>query len=300
MTTPDTYLSWVDPSHIWTICATAAPPGHRTDHMFVFGGEQYGARAYLPTRSAARAARAALTRVGYQAVPATDARRSLDLTIYGWSAQGLQSRLTAMRAVLSQLADEPGSTAATALDHLGRQPVTALPDEAGRLRLVRQAGEQLRGWISATSGIHAPCDPLAKPADAGCALQLSATWRAEEAIDDLAGRHLRVAWHALALYPGLRQTRSHDDARDSAVRQAGIASHLSHHLAPDTNSLMPGSAPGSGSPPWAPAEISHRIRAALEFPATPISAAQRPSPPEASPRGRTFPSGRPGQHRRTR
>jgi len=297
MTTPDTYLSWVDPSHVWTICATAAPPGHRADRMFVFGGEQYGARAYLPTQSAARAAHAALTRVGYQAVPVTDGRRGLDLTVYGWSAQGLTSRLTAMHDVLAKLTSEPGSTAATALDHLGRHPLTPLPDEAGRLRLVRQAGEQLRGWIAETSGIHAPCDPLARPADAGCALQLTATWRAEEAIDDLVARHLRVTWHALALYPGLRQTRSHDEARESAVRQAGITSHLSHHLAPDATAATPSSGPRPGSPPWAPAEISHRIRAACEFPASPIPAAQ-PSTPEASPRDRT--SARPGKHRRSR
>ena len=303
MTTPDTYLSWVDPSHIWTVCATAAPPGHRADRMLVFGGEQYGARAYLPTRSAARAARAALARVGYQAVPVTDGRRHLDLTIYGWSAHGLESRLTAMRAVLSKLADDPGSTAATALDHLGDLPKTELPDEAARLQLVRQAGGQLRDWISATSGIHAPCDPLARPADAGCALQLSATWRAEEAIDDLAGRHLQTAWHALALYPGLRQTRNHDDARESAVRQAGITAHLRHHLASDPAPLMPGSALKPGSPPWAPAAISHRIRSASEFPATPTATARdarQPAAPQASPRGRTITSGRAGQHRRSR
>jgi hypothetical protein len=274
----------------------------------VIAGEHYGARACLPARPAARAAHAALNRVGYQVVPATEGnRRGRDLTVCGWSARGLESRLTAMRGVLGKLGSEPGSTAATALDQLGRLPATELPDEAGRLQLVQQAGRQLRGWISVTSGIHAPCDPLARPADAGCALRLSATWRAEQAIDDLVARHLRVTWHALALYPGLRQTRSHDIACESAVRQAGIASHLSDHLARGTTPLMPGGDSGTGSPPRAAAETSTRSRpgsrAAREFPATPAPAtrdSRRPSTPEASPRGRTFPSGRPGQHRRVR
>jgi hypothetical protein len=299
MTTPDTYLSWVDPSHIWTICAAAAPPGHRADHMFVIGREEYGARAYLPTRSAARAARAALTRVGYQAVPVTDGRRALDLTIYGWSARGLGSRLAAMRAVLRKLTDDPVSTAAAALDQLAGQPAAALPDEAGRQQLARQAGDQLRDWIWAASGVHAPCDPLARPADAACALQLAATWRAEEAIDDLAARHLDVTWHALALYPGLRQARTHDQARDSAIRQAGIASRLPRHLHQGTGQLTRRGVPEPGTPPWAAAQTRTRIRG-LEFPATPTAAApdSRPSAPEAQPR-RAFSSGRTGQHRRS-
>jgi hypothetical protein len=304
MTTPDTYLSQVDPSHIWTICVRAAPPGHRDDHMTVIAGEQYGARAYLPTRSAARAAHAALTRVGYQAVPATGARHHLDLTIYGWSAQGLEARLAAMRDVLSKLTGQPGSTAATALDHLAQLPVTALPGQAGQEQLVRQAGEQLRDWIFATSGIHAPCDPLTRPADASCALRLTATWRAEHAIDDLASHHLRITSHAVALYPGLRQTRTHDSARESAVRQAATAAHLTRHHTHGTTPVLHSGVTGPGSPPWAAAEIAARIRTATrEFPATPTAdtpATRQPSLPQASPRGRTLPVGRPGQHRRNR
>jgi hypothetical protein len=159
--------------------------------MFVIAGENYGARVSLPARPAARTAREALARVGYQVAPDTASRRERGLTIYGWSAHGLDSRLTAMRAVLSKLGSEPGWTAATTLDQLAGLPETALPDEAGRQQLIRDAAQRLRGWISAASGIHAPCDPLARPADAGCGFRLSATWRAEEAIDDLAALALR-------------------------------------------------------------------------------------------------------------
>ena len=75
----------------------------------------------------------------------------------------------------------------------------------------------------ATSGIHARCDPRARPADIGAALRLSATWQAETAIDELAARHLRIAVHAVALYPELRHQESHHSARDLAIHRAEIA-----------------------------------------------------------------------------
>ena len=203
----------------------------------------------MPTRAGARNAEAALSRVGYQVVRTTDHRRGGHLVVRGWSADGLEARLIAMRAVLEQLASDPGSTAMKALDRLGGLPAAALPDRAGQRQLSRQAATQLLRWIFTTSGIHAPHDPLARPADAGCALRLSTAWRLEEAIEDLAARQVRVAADALAQYPVLRQQMGHDSARDIAVRRASVAFHLSGRVAQDTTQIL-GNArqtPGDGT-----------------------------------------------------
>jgi hypothetical protein len=245
MTAPDPYPCKVDPLHVGMICATAAPGSPRGGTPLLTGG-RYGVRVYLPSRSAARAAQDALRRVGYRVGRAAETRRGRDLIVAGWSADGLDSRLAAMRGVLQRLAAGPGSTAAAALDQLGRLPAAALPGEAGQQQLIRQAGYQLREWISATSGIHAPCNRLATPADTGIALRLSAAWRAEEAIDGLAVRHLQVTELAVGLYPALRQAMSHDSARDSAIRRAGIAAHITRHVDRDISPLMRGDGRGAG------------------------------------------------------
>ncbi len=239
MTASDSYPAGIDPVHVRTIATAAVPDGQRDGTVLLVGG-QYAARVYLPTRSAAQAAHAALRRVGYQ-VGRTGSLRGRDLIIAGWSAEGLESRLTAMRAVLQKLAAEPGAAAVAALDQLGRLSAAALPGQAGQRLLIHQADQQLRAWIADTSGIHAPCDPRARPADPGCALRLNATHRAEEAIDDLAARHVQVAELAVALYPALRQRMDHDSASDFAVRRAGVAFHLSQQLAQDITPLLRGS-----------------------------------------------------------
>jgi hypothetical protein len=301
--------------HVWTICTTAAPGSQRDGTALLVGG-QYATRVYLPNRSAAHAAHAALRRVGYQASRATGGIRGRDLIVAGWSAEGLESRLTAQRAVLQKLAAEPAATAIAALDQLDRLPAAALPGLAGQRQLIVQAGQQLRAWISGTSGIHAPRDPRARPTEPGSALRLHASRRAEEAIDNLAVRHLQVAEVAVAFYPALRQRMGHDTARDSAVRRAGMAFHLSpQQLGQDLTPLLrnadraPGPAaaqsasqppdtspktrPGTESRPW--------LRTAQEFPAAgmPISPTSRPPSTRGAtrPRGRNFPSGRPGRRR---
>ena len=312
MTASDSYPAGIDPVHVRTIATAAVPDGQRDGTVLLVGG-QYAARVYLPTRSAAQAAHAALRRVGYQ-VGRTGSLRGRDLIIAGWSAEGLESRLTAMRAVLQKLAAEPGATAVAALDRFGRLSAAALPGQAGQRLLIHQADQQLRAWIADTSGIHAPCDPRARPADPGCALRLNATHRAEEAIDDLAARHVQVAELAVALYPALRQRMDHDSASDFAVRRAGVAFHLSQQLAQDITPLLRGSgqtpgsaasrpaAAGSTSPKARPRTGSRpRLRTAREFPFTgmPISPTSRPPSTRGAtrPRGRNFPSGRPGRRR---
>jgi hypothetical protein len=305
MTARDPYPSGVDPCHIWAVCAAAAP-GHDPAGTAVLAGGRDAARVYLPARAAARAAQAALSRVGYQVARAAGSSRGRQLLVRGWSAGGLEARLTAMRAVLEQLAADPGSAATMALDQLRRVPAAELPAAAGQQQLTWQAGEQLRRWIFAASGIHAPHDPLARPADTGCALRLSAAWRLEEAIDDLAARQLRVAGRALALYPALRQQIGHDSARDTVIRQAGITFHLSSPIAQDTTPLLrnAGRAPGLGaSAPAQPAPAASPSARPGTWPgprAAPVTgtpagpASSPPSTAAARPRGRNFPSGRAG------
>jgi hypothetical protein len=108
MPASDPYPSGVDPAHVRAV-ATSAAPGTWPAGVALLVGGHYPARVYLPDRSAAQAAHAALRRVGYQAGRDTGWLGGRDLIIAGWSAEGLESRLTAMRDVLQTLAAEPGA-----------------------------------------------------------------------------------------------------------------------------------------------------------------------------------------------
>jgi hypothetical protein len=310
MATRDQQPSRVDPSHIRMICASAGPARDRRGTV-LFAGARDGIHVYMPTRAGARNAQAALSRVGYQVVRTADHRRGGHLVVRGWSADALEARLTAMRSVLEQLAADPGSTAAKALDRLGSRSAAALPDRAGQRELSQQAALQLLRWIFANSGIHAPHDPLAQPADAGCALRLSAAWQLEEAIEDLAARQVRVAADALAQYPVLRQQMGHDSARDIAVRRASVAFHLSSRVAQDTTQILGNvrQTPGAGTSrrnasasralPSALPGIPSGAQNALVYPFTGVPASPAPDqPPRAAARTRdpNFPVGRAGRH----
>jgi hypothetical protein len=301
MTTPGPYPSGVDPVHVLAICAEAAPGTHRDTAILV--GGRHAACVYLPTRRAARAAQAGLCRVGYQADRPTGNTRGRDLIIHGWSAGALEARLIAMRAVLEQLAANPVSTATTVLDKLRGIPLAELPGEAHRQQLIAQAAGQLRRWIFTGSGIQVPHDPRLRPADTGCALRVSAAWQLEEAIDDVAARHIRVARYAIDLYPASRQQLGHDGGRDSAIRRAAIAFHLrSRPVTQDTSPLLAtsGQAPDATPAPEARTRFQPGSQpAAREFPVTggAVSSASRISllgPDRLS--GRNFPSGRSGPH----
>ena len=73
----------------------------------------------------------------------------------GWNAAGLESRLTAMRAVLHQLAENPSLTARAVIERFRDLPGAAQSPRSG-LGVLDEARAGLRSWVSARSGIHAP------------------------------------------------------------------------------------------------------------------------------------------------
>jgi hypothetical protein len=76
------------------------------------------------------------------------------------------------------------------------------------------------------------------------------------AIDDLVERHLRVAGHALRMFVSLRPHATDEQAKQSAIRRAGVVFHL--NTSPAQDSPVPGQRParppepGSRSPRLAP------------------------------------------------
>ena len=312
MPASEQFPAGVDPDHVWAVATTAASSISQAGTMLLTGG-RYPARIVMPNPLAASEVEAALKLVGYQVGRTSRGIRGRDLNITGWSSEGLHRRLTAMREVLGKLAAGEGVTAYVALE-LGRLPAAMLPSQIDQQLLVDRASQRLRAFISRTSGIHAPRDTRAHPDDPRCAFRLAATWRAEEAIDDMAGRHVQIAELAVAFYPTLRRRMDHAAARDSAIRRASLAVRIRHYLAQDTAAPLrssgrsPRSSASRAAPP--PAELSETapgttprpaFRPAQEFPAVGAPASPASRPPSISriarPGGRTFPSGRPGPHR---
>jgi len=125
--------------------------------------------------------------------------------------------------VLYQLHESPAATADTVIERFRGLPTGSPAGRDGRL--LAEAHARLRGWVTRHSGIHAPHDPAVVPADVGNALRLRAARALENAIDDLAERHLRVAAHALPLYQSLRLHTTEEQARDTAIRRASVMYH---------------------------------------------------------------------------
>jgi len=219
MTVTDPYPAGLDPAHILAICeyATSGRPGLAV-------GARDGMCVCLPSRRAARSARAALARVGYH-LTADPGPRGRDLVVTGWNPAGLETRLNAMRAVLYQLAENPSLTARAVIERFRCLPGAAQLPRSG-LGVLDEARAELRSWVFARSGIHAPRPPAVLPHDVGAALRLGTVGVLEQAIDDLIERHLRVAGHALALFCSLREQMDVGRAQDTAIRCAGITFHL--------------------------------------------------------------------------
>jgi hypothetical protein len=296
MTAPEFLDCGLDPAHILAVCADATG-GSRSELARAVALPD-SVRACLPSRLAARNACAVLARVGYQVDAAS---RGRDLLITGWSPAGLDSRLTAMRGILHQLASHPSVTARAVIEQYRHQPAGSPSPRAGQ-EILDQARAQLRAWVSARSGIHVPHDPAVQPADVGTALRLRATWTLEHTIDDLVERHLQVAAHALALYDSLSPQMSGDYARDTTIRRAGITFQLSGSADQDSTALLPGTVqpPGQGMP--LASRPSRRPRAlpgqpaVREFPAAAASGPVPPGqtrPPMDGPGGRHLPARRP-------
>ena len=228
---PDPYPAGLDPAHIVGICAQATD-GRRSLAV----GTGNGIAVCLPSQRAARRGRAALARVGYAVSEAT-AGRGRDLAVTGWDPAGLDSRLAAMRNVAHQLAGNPSLTARMVIERFRELPSgSASPglDSA----LLDQARTGLCEWVDVRSGIHAPRDPSAVPADVGIALRLRAAGILEETIDDLIARHLWVAGYALTLFNSLRERMGDRRAQATAIRQAGATFHLPGSVAQDTTPLL--------------------------------------------------------------
>ena len=288
-TVPDPYPAGLDPAHILAICvhATGGRPGLAV-------GARDGICVCLPSRRAARSASVALARVGYQVI-ANSGPRGRDVVVTGWSPAGLEFRLTAMRAILHQLADNPALTAQAVIERFQSLPGASPSPRAG-LAILQQARTGLRSWVSARSGIHAPRPPAVLPPDVGIALRLGTAGVLEQVIDDLIERRLRVAGHALALFCSLQEQMDVGRAQEAAIRWAGITFHLSGPAAQDSTHLIHGALwlPSAGSapftqpgnrPPPGPA-----TRAAVEFPSKSAGGPAALQPPTAAPPAR--PSGR--------
>ena len=162
------------------------------------------------------------------------------MVVTGWSPAGLDSRLTAMRAVLHQLADNPSLTAQAVIERF-REPARRSQPSPRAGREDPRAGAKPAappGWPRARAFTR-PVHPAVLPADAGIALRLRAAGVLEQAIDDLIDRHLRVAGHALALFCSLRQQMDDGRAQNTAIRRAGITFHLRRPRRPGLHAPHP-------------------------------------------------------------
>jgi hypothetical protein len=248
MTTPNLPERGLDPAHILSITSRTIP-GQGRAGLAVATDD--GVRICLRSRQAAGKAAAALTRVGYQ-VTRIDGSRRRDLLVTGWSAEALETRLEAMRAVFSQLSASSSTTASIVIEQFRNLP----PGSPARTtsRLIAAAHAELRGWVNDHSGIHAPHDPAIVPADVGNGLRLRAVRALESAIDDLTERQLRVAAHALPLYQSLRLHTTEDQAKATAIRRASVMYHLptgQDSRAPGARpAYPPGPEPRSPGPPF--------------------------------------------------
>ncbi len=277
MTTADARRAGLDPAHILIICEhVAACSGHRPVGYATAVPE--GIQVQAPSRRAAQDMHAALLGVGYQ-TRLMHAGPCWELLVSGWSADGLESRLAAMRAVIEQLSADPTATATAVLDRYcdlsARSPAARLGVQA-----LAQIHLRLRTTVAARCGINAPRDPTVLPPDVGSALRLRAVWLLEQAVDDLIDRQLRIARRALPLFRSLRQHTADDRARDAAIRRAvGRSPYLSRPALQGTSGRVP---PPLWPPrPAAPSAVTAAADsqcarsgqgAALDFPA-PVKAA---------------------------
>jgi hypothetical protein len=281
MTTADLRERGLDPAHILSVTSQAITSKGQAGLAIATPD---GVRICFRSRQASGRASAALTRLGYDVSRANGPRRR-DLLVTGWNAEALESRLEAMRTVLSQLSASASTTASIVIEQFRNLP----PGSPARhdSSLLAKASAELRGWVADHCGIHAPYDPAVIPADTGNALRLRAARALESAIDDLTERHLRVAAHALPLYQSLRLHTTEDQAKDTAIRRASVTYHVPTNTqstaAPGPRTARPpGPEPRSPGPPQSDGLPDMTARqAASGFPGWPIARSPSPRPSRA-------------------
>jgi len=294
MTPVEPDVAGLDPAHILAICAESSQDegvqGERT---------RDGVRVRMPSRRAAWEASAALGRVGYTAALVGHGAARREVLVPGWNATRLDHRLTALRATMHRLADNPLITATAAVRRVAALPVSAATPEAVE-NILGESRVQLCRWVDARAGICAPSPPVVLPADTGTAMRVRAASSCEQVISDLIGRHMRVAEHAVSLFGTLRQQMGDGRAQNAAVRRAGITFHLNgRSIAQDSAPLMRPAA-GAGRSDAQPARSPGKPRrgAEREFPAPPGAAGPAgpaPSPGRGGPAGQDFPAARPSR-----
>jgi hypothetical protein len=164
-----------------------------------------------------------------------------EVTVHGWSEELLEKRLAASRLVIDRLRPFPEVTGAVLIDQLAGTPARELPDWAGRMAIVQSAARGIEASIGETCGLLQPVDQAARPADAGCALRLSAAESAGETIIDLGSRQLHAADHALGVYMEARRGGiEHPEAREVALRSARAAFPAPESPLTQDNSAAPG------------------------------------------------------------
>jgi hypothetical protein len=221
----------------------------------------------LPSQRTAYRSSVALARVGYE-VTTVSAGHGRDLLVTGWDPAALESRLTTMRTVLDQLADNPPLTAKAVIERFRGLPTESRTQQQ-QWELLSQARLGLRGWVTTRSGIHALGDSAIQSADASVGLRLRAAAVLEQVINEQVERQLRVAGYALALFRQLSEQTDGDSAQDAAIRWAGITFHLSSSTARDSSHLMPpaaGPVPGTVTPDHEAARTSDLGRQPTRLP----------------------------------
>lgn len=295
MTTPSQFPGGLDPVHIARICAIAGRTEPRNDGVLLAGGGRYPVRVFMPTRAQARAAQAALRRIGYATERRSRPGHGRDLIIRGWSNELLDARLAAMRTVVGALRADVTATVARTINRLGQLPASALPGQAGQLELARQAGQELYARTARICGLDTRPDPRARPADAGTVLRLHAADHGRAEITALIAWHVSMTTDALGAYMRLRATAGHQEARAAAIRtirgpfpDSGTR-NVARSSAPGRGEVV---VPGLGT---ASANRPQRLRNAEPtqiFPADGLTAGSLVFPPRADrPPGRGFPAG---------
>lgn len=222
MTTPGSLVpDPVDQQHIMDI-VISVPDLNPFDLIGIYApGKQFPADLRMPTPAAGKAALAALSKVGYDVTRTMDVTsRGRELTVHGWSTDLLQARLPAMHAVIESLSSDLGATATAVLDRLSELPVTSLPGTEDQQAIAFRAMRELDTWIGGESGVQEHLNPEALPVDPDVAELVRTTQTTEDLITAVADRHLEITQDALAIYPELRKTLNHDEARDTAIQQA--------------------------------------------------------------------------------